>query len=165
MRKNAKRTILHFGVHGEWFVVAHNETIRNFSGRFSCSIHDTGFFDCSTLKNETFHKHKNSFPFQYKKVLHGLVYLHDRNIIHRDIKGDNILISKNGRVCLADFGLAIRIDPDSPMSDDFEMDVAGTPYWLAPEVILMTAQTTASDIWSVGCKFWSHLDRFFFYFS
>eukprot|EP01119_Soliformovum_irregulare_P022607 TRINITY_DN7784_c0_g1_i1.p1 TRINITY_DN7784_c0_g1~~TRINITY_DN7784_c0_g1_i1.p1 ORF type:complete len:668 (-),score=202.08 TRINITY_DN7784_c0_g1_i1:18-2021(-) len=83
-----------------------------------------------------------------KQALSGLAYLHSQNIIHRDIKGDNMLISKDGRVCLSDFGLAISADP----SDSAEgMDVVGTPYWLAPEVIMMTEQTIASDIWSIGC--------------
>jgi serine/threonine protein kinase len=56
---------------------------------------------------------------------------------------------KNKREIYWNF-LLFRVDPDVASSEDFEMDVAGTPYWLAPEVILMTAQTTASDIWSLG---------------
>ncbi|KAK9478709.1 kinase-like domain-containing protein [Lipomyces japonicus] len=77
------------------------------------------------------------------QVLQGLVYLHDEGVIHRDIKGANILTTKEGIVKLADFGVATRASDDS--------QVVGTPNWMAPEIILLNGATIASDIWSVGC--------------
>jgi len=81
------------------------------------------------------------------QVLKGLKYLHKQGVIHRDIKGANILTTKDGQVKLADFGIAVR-KSDSGADD---IDVCGTPYWMAPEIIQMTGLTTACDIWSVGC--------------
>eukprot|EP00698_Gefionella_okellyi_P024813 TRINITY_DN8855_c0_g1_i1.p1 TRINITY_DN8855_c0_g1~~TRINITY_DN8855_c0_g1_i1.p1 ORF type:complete len:951 (+),score=286.04 TRINITY_DN8855_c0_g1_i1:50-2902(+) len=81
------------------------------------------------------------------QVLEGLVYLHEQGVIHRDIKGANILTSKDGVVKLADFGVATKLAD----AGDVTMDVVGTPYWMAPEVIEMSGVGPASDIWSVGC--------------
>ncbi|KIJ62679.1 hypothetical protein HYDPIDRAFT_30272 [Hydnomerulius pinastri MD-312] len=81
------------------------------------------------------------------QVLEGLVYLHDQGVIHRDIKGANILTNKDGCVKLADFGVASSTTTGA-VSDDA---VVGSPYWMAPEVIEQSGATTASDIWSVGC--------------
>ena len=81
------------------------------------------------------------------QVLQGLQYLHDQGVIHRDIKGANILTTKDGSVKLADFG----VSTSSLAGPDKEAQVVGTPYWMAPEIIQLSGATSASDIWSVGC--------------
>lgn len=82
-----------------------------------------------------------------RQVLLGLTYLHDHNIIHRDIKGANILYSSSGICKLSDFGVAKQMSMAQKTQS-----VVGTPYWMAPEIIQMSAeQTTACDIWSLGC--------------
>ncbi|GAA5892422.1 hypothetical protein JCM5296_003594 [Sporobolomyces johnsonii] len=78
------------------------------------------------------------------QVLQGLQYLHDEGVIHRDIKGSNILATKEGSIKLADFGVATRVGGPSDSA------VVGSPYWMAPEVVDQTGATTASDIWSLG---------------
>ncbi|XWS63320.1 hypothetical protein CRYUN_Cryun06bG0085000 [Craigia yunnanensis] len=85
--------------------------------------------------------------FYIAEVLEGLVYLHEQGVIHRDIKGANILTTKEGLVKLADFGVATKLTE----ADVNTHSIAGTPYWMAPEVIEMSGVCAASDIWSVGC--------------
>jgi serine/threonine protein kinase len=80
------------------------------------------------------------------QVLRGLQYLHDQGVLHRDIKGANILINK-GVVKLADFGVAMKLS-DNQSDDQY---VVGSPYWIAPEIINMASPTSACDIWSLGC--------------
>ncbi|KAG5719270.1 Cytokinesis protein sepH [Termitomyces sp. T112] len=89
---------------------------------------------------------ENLVAVYISQVLEGLVYLHDQGVIHRDIKGANILTNKDGTVKLADFGVASNTT--TGVRDDA---VVGSPYWMAPEVIEQSGATTASDIWSVGC--------------
>ncbi|CDW87458.1 protein serine threonine kinase [Stylonychia lemnae] len=82
-----------------------------------------------------------------QQVLQGLDYLHTQVVIHRDIKGANILTTKDGIVKLADFGVATKLNDTEKSNSAF-----GTPYWMAPEVIEMSGQVTqACDIWSLGC--------------
>ncbi|KAL2547547.1 Mitogen-activated protein kinase kinase kinase YODA [Forsythia ovata] len=82
-----------------------------------------------------------------QQILSGLAYLHAKHTVHRDIKGANILVDPNGRVKLADFGMAKHITGQScPLS------FKGSPYWMAPEVINNASGCNlAVDIWSLGC--------------
>uniref|UniRef100_A0AAY4EVT3 non-specific serine/threonine protein kinase n=1 Tax=Denticeps clupeoides TaxID=299321 RepID=A0AAY4EVT3_9TELE len=78
-------------------------------------------------------------------ALQGLAYLHSHNMIHRDIKAGNILLTEPGQVKLADFGSASIISPANSF--------VGTPYWMAPEVILAMDEGQYDgkvDIWSLG---------------
>lgn len=86
------------------------------------------------------------------QVLQGLLFLHEQGVIHRDIKGANILTTKEGLVKLADFGVATKAQGLA------EGSVVGTPYWMAPEVIELSGATTASDVWSLGCTVIELLD-------
>lgn len=83
------------------------------------------------------------------QVLQGLQYLHDQGVIHRDIKGANILTTKDGTVKLADFGVSTSTLAGG--AQDKEAQVVGTPYWMAPEIIQLSGANSASDVWSVGC--------------
>ncbi|XP_014504453.1 mitogen-activated protein kinase kinase kinase 1 isoform X1 [Vigna radiata var. radiata] len=82
-----------------------------------------------------------------RQILHGLKYLHDRNIVHRDIKCANILVDANGSVKLSDFGLAKAIKLNDVKS------CKGTAFWMAPEVVKgkQKGYGLPADIWSLGC--------------
>jgi len=95
---------------------------------------------------------ENLVSFYTAQVLQGLLFLHEQGVIHRDIKGANILTTKEGLVKLADFGVATK------QQGLAEGSVVGTPYWMAPEVIELSGATTASDIWSLGCTVIELLD-------
>ncbi|ORZ20725.1 kinase-like domain-containing protein [Absidia repens] len=81
------------------------------------------------------------------KILHGLEYLHDNQVVHCDLKAANILTTKTGDVKLTDFGVSLNLKIKAV--DD--QTVSGTPNWMAPEVIELKGASTKSDIWSLGC--------------
>ena len=81
-----------------------------------------------------------------RQILEGLAYLHNQGIIHRDIKGANLLLTKNGVVKLADFGYSILNDKNKVNS------IVGTACFMAPEVIEQKGNISPKcDIWSLGC--------------
>ncbi|XP_062974708.1 mitogen-activated protein kinase kinase kinase 19 [Elgaria multicarinata webbii] len=88
-----------------------------------------------------------------KQILEGVAYLHENCVVHRDIKGNNIMLMPNGVIKLIDFGCAKRLACVSLTNTHSEpiKSVHGTPYWMAPEVINESGYGRKSDIWSTGC--------------
>eukprot|EP00755_Sulcionema_specki_P010567 Sspe_Gene.46817::Locus_23517_Transcript_2_2_Confidence_0.667_Length_3173::g.46817::m.46817 len=83
-------------------------------------------------------------------VLEGLNYLHGQGVIHRDVKGANVLTSSTGQVRVSDLGVSCTGNATYRCSREGP-EAAGTPYWMAPEVIKLSPITAAADIWSLGC--------------
>ncbi|XP_011495967.1 PREDICTED: misshapen-like kinase 1 [Ceratosolen solmsi marchali] len=86
-----------------------------------------------------------------REILRGLSYLHSNKVIHRDIKGQNVLLTDNAEVKLVDFGVSAQLDRTIGRRNTF----IGTPYWMAPEVIACDENPEAtydnrSDLWSLG---------------
>jgi serine/threonine protein kinase len=84
-----------------------------------------------------------------KQILQGLRYLHSHKIIHRDIKGANILVDNKGVIKLADFGASKKLE--GLVSHGDVASLKGTIYWMAPEVIRQSGYGRQADIWSLGC--------------
>ncbi|KAI8883098.1 kinase-like protein [Backusella circina FSU 941] len=90
--------------------------------------------------------------FFTRQILMGLAYLHNRNILHRDIKAGNILLDQHGTCKITDFGLSKLSGQDKaydPHSNNSVM--RGTVFWMAPEVVKGTNYNAKVDIWSLGC--------------
>ncbi|XP_043931043.1 mitogen-activated protein kinase kinase kinase 2 isoform X2 [Protopterus annectens] len=85
-----------------------------------------------------------------RQILEGVHYLHSNMIVHRDIKGANILRDAAGNVKLGDFGASKRLQTIC-LSGTGIKSVTGTPYWMSPEVISGEGYGRKADIWSVGC--------------
>ncbi|KAJ9096010.1 hypothetical protein QFC21_005374 [Naganishia friedmannii] len=87
-----------------------------------------------------------------RQILTGLEYLHGKGIVHRDIKGANILVDNKGGVKISDFGISKKVENN--LLSTMRMNrpsLQGSVFWMAPEVVKQTAYTKKADIWSVGC--------------
>ncbi|KAF8610126.1 Pkinase-domain-containing protein [Ceratobasidium sp. AG-I] len=86
------------------------------------------------------------------QILQGLNYLHEREIIHRDIKGGNILVDNKGGIKISDFGISKKVEDNLLGGTRIHRpSLQGSVFWMAPEVVKQTSYTYKADIWSVGC--------------
>jgi len=79
-------------------------------------------------------------------VVKALVWLHEHNITHRDIKSGNVLLKENGEIKIADFGISHKLKHERDKMKTF----IGSPYWLAPEIIVHDSYSNKVDIWALG---------------
>ncbi|KAI9826929.1 MAG: ATP binding [Thelocarpon impressellum] len=91
-----------------------------------------------------------------RQTLTGLAYLHGREIIHRDIKGANVLVDNKGGIKISDFGISKRVEASSLLNagaaaHHHRPSLQGSVFWMAPEVVKQTSYTRKADIWSLGC--------------
>lgn len=104
-----------------------------------------------------------------RQILQGLNYLHERDIIHRDIKGGNILVDNKGGIKISDFGISKKVE-DTMLTGArvHRPSLQGSVFWMAPEVVKQTAYTIKADVWSLGCLIvemltgehpWAHLTQ------
>lgn len=85
-----------------------------------------------------------------RDILSGLAYLHNEGLVHRDIKGANVLLTAEGHAKLADFGMSVI----QPAEKTRTLSLVGSPYWMAPEVVQGRTARMHSDIWSLGATVW-----------
>ncbi|TPX70819.1 hypothetical protein SpCBS45565_g01449 [Spizellomyces sp. 'palustris'] len=100
--------------------------------------------DCMELAESTLSEKQTAIVLA--AALEGLAFLHDMGIVHRDVKCANILLSEEGEVKIADFGVSERLT----QTVGARRTVVGTPYWMSPEVITGNGYGTEADIWSLG---------------
>jgi mitogen-activated protein kinase kinase kinase len=93
-----------------------------------------------------------------RQILTGLSYLHNMDIIHRDIKGANILVDNKGTIKISDFGISKKIEASNILNgtggaanNRHRPSLQGSVFWMAPEVVKQTSYTRKADIWSLGC--------------
>lgn len=84
-------------------------------------------------------------------VASALRYAHERGVVHRDVKAENILIARDGRTLLADWGLATFRDNSAGSGAEQDDTLCGTPLYLSPETTTRLRTGPAADVWALGC--------------
>ncbi|XP_067841975.1 serine/threonine-protein kinase Nek3 [Heptranchias perlo] len=110
------------------------------------------YCDGGDLMQKLLHQKEKLFPEEtvlnlFVQICLGMKHIHDRRVLHRDIKSKNIFLTKNGVIKLGDFGSAHLLN--SPMA--FAHTYVGTPYYVSPEIWENKPYNNKSDIWAVGC--------------
>ena len=104
--------------------------------------------DLSMMLNERrSHLQEDEVMHYFIQIVLALKYLHDKNILHRDIKGQNIFLCRDGTVKLGDFGIAKALDSTNQLAQT----VIGTTFYMAPDVLKGSGYNSKADIWSLGC--------------
>uniref|UniRef100_A0AC35U8C4 Protein kinase domain-containing protein n=1 Tax=Rhabditophanes sp. KR3021 TaxID=114890 RepID=A0AC35U8C4_9BILA len=161
----AKHIIFEEGEHLEDFLVEvdilQNCKHQNIVGLLACYYHENQlsimleFCNAGAIDNIMLELNRPLSENQLAYVIHftclALDHLHDHRVIHRDLKAGNILVTGDGIIKLADFGVSTKLKDQQFGTDSF----IGTPYWMAPEVMMCetfkdTPYTTMADIWSLG---------------
>ncbi|XP_036206013.1 serine/threonine-protein kinase PLK3 isoform X5 [Myotis myotis] len=91
--------------------------------------------------------------YYLRQILSGLKYLHQRGILHRDLKLGNFFITENMELKMGDFGLATRLEPP----EHRKKTICGTPNYVAPEVLQRQGHGPEADVWSLGCVMYTLL--------
>jgi len=111
-------------------------------GTIESLLRKYGIFDVDVIRNYT------------SQIAEGVRFIHSHNVIHRDLKGKNIMVTNDGIIKLIDFGCAKRLKKNQSTNSTTKTlfkSFKGTPYWMAPEVIKETGHGSKADIWSIGC--------------
>jgi len=97
-----------------------------------------------------------------RQIMEGIKYIHSKNVVHRDIKGRNVMLKANGVIKLIDFGCAKQLNQQSSNSkEELLMSLYGTAYWMSPEMVREVGHGPKTDIWSSGCTVFEMVVRRF----
>ena len=96
------------------------------------------------VKNRRFNEDQAKYIIAQIAIAMG--HLHEKNIVYRDLKPENVLVKKNGNILLADFGLATQLSKDKKLAHSF----CGTPEYLAPEMLANSGHDHTIDWWTLG---------------